>query len=70
MLIGMGSVFFGLCFGVLAIKFWGFMPLTKKGLKIREALQKYYGKDKGESVMYALINKGKVKGAEKSKGSK
>lgn len=41
------------------------MPLTKKGLKIREALQKYYGKDKGESVMYALINKGKVKGAEK-----
>jgi hypothetical protein len=44
------------------------MPLTKKGLKIREALQKYYGKDKGESVMYALINKGKVKGAEK-KGS-
>jgi len=48
------------------------MPLTKKGLKIREALQKYYGKDKGESVMYALINKGKVKGAEKksSKPSK
>ena len=42
-----------------------YMPLTKKGLKIREALQKYYGKDKGESVMYALINKGKVTGAER-----
>jgi hypothetical protein len=23
------------------------MPLTKKGLKIREAMQKFYGKDKG-----------------------
>lgn len=55
-----------LCIGYKILGDLGVMPLTKKGLKIREALQKYYGKDKGESVMYALINKGKVKGAEKT----
>lgn len=41
------------------------MPLTKKGKKIRAALEKYYGKDKGERVLYASINKGTIKGAEK-----
>lgn len=41
------------------------MPLTKKGKKIRTALEKYYGKEKGERVLYASINKGKIKGAEK-----
>ena len=46
------------------------MPLTKKGLKIREAMQKHYGEDKGEEVFYASINKGKIKGAEKSKKKK
>jgi hypothetical protein len=46
------------------------MPLTKKGLKIRSALEKYYGKDKGEEVLYASINKGKITGAEKKKPRK
>jgi hypothetical protein len=41
------------------------MPLTKKGRKIRTALEKYYGKEKGERVLYASINKGKIKEAEK-----
>ena len=45
------------------------MPLNKKGLKIREAMEKYYGKDKGEEVFYASVNKGKVKGVKK-KGRK
>lgn len=43
------------------------MPLTKKGAKIREAMEKYYGKDKGEEVFYASVNKGKIKGAKKKK---
>lgn len=43
------------------------MPLTKKGAKIREAMKKFYGKDKGEEVFYATVNKGKIKGAEKKK---
>lgn len=57
------------CIGYKILGDLGDMPLTKKGVKIREALQKYYGKDKGEGVLYALINKGKVKGAEKSKST-
>jgi hypothetical protein len=45
------------------------MPLTEKGKKIKAAMSKTYGPEKGESVFYASINKGKVKGAEaKSKG--
>lgn len=43
------------------------MPLTKKGLKIREAMEKFYGKEKGEDVFYASVNKGVVTGAEKGK---
>ena len=43
------------------------MPLTKKGQKIKSSMQQSYGKKKGESVFYASINKGKVKGAEKKK---
>ena len=46
------------------------MPLTKKGLKIRESMEKHYGKDKGEEVFYASINKGNIKGAEKKKSKK
>lgn len=45
-------------------------PLTKKGLKIREKMQEYYGEDKGEEVFYASVNKGKIKGAEKKKPKK
>ena len=43
------------------------MPLTKKGAKIREAMEKFYGKDKGDEVFYASVNKGKIKGAKKKK---
>ena len=41
------------------------MPLNKKGLKIREAMEKYYGKKKGEEVFYASENAGKIKGVKK-----
>ena len=43
------------------------MPLSKKGKKIIGAMKKEYGAKKGESIFYASINKGKVKGAEKKK---
>lgn len=46
------------------------MPLTKKGLKIRAALEREYGKTKGESVFYAMENAGKIKGVKKKKKSK
>jgi hypothetical protein len=46
------------------------MPLTKKGLKIRESMEKFYGKKEGDSVFYATVNKGKIKGAEKKKAKK
>jgi hypothetical protein len=41
------------------------MPLTKKGKKIKRAMQEQYGKDKGEKVFYASQNKGNIKGTEK-----
>lgn len=43
------------------------MPLNKKGLKIREAMQKFYGKKKGKEVFYASENKGNIKGVIKKK---
>ena len=43
------------------------MPLTKKGLKIRESLEKHDGKKEGESVWYAMENAGKIKGISKKK---
>ena len=40
------------------------MPLTKKGKKILRSMKKSYGsKKKAESVFYAMINSGKIKGA-------
>lgn len=36
------------------------MPLTKKGMKIRRAMEKYYGKDKGKAVFYASEQKGSL----------
>ena len=44
------------------------MPLTAKGRKIRAAMEKEYGKQKGEEVFYASQNKGTIKGTHK--GSK
>ncbi len=41
------------------------MPLTKKGQKIKKAMQKEYGAKKGKAVFYASANKGRIKGVEK-----
>ena len=43
------------------------MPLTKKGSKIKSAMQEQYGKKKGEQVLYASKNKGTIEGVEKKK---
>lgn len=43
------------------------MPLTKKGKKIEEAMEKEYGEEKGKKVFYASKNKGTIKGVEKAK---
>jgi hypothetical protein len=42
------------------------MPLTKKGRKIKKAMVKQYGKEKGEQVFYASQNKGTIKGTHKT----
>ena len=41
------------------------MPLTKKGKKIKASMKKQYGKERGERVFYASVNKGKIKKAKK-----
>ena len=41
------------------------MPLTKKGRRIKAAMQSEYGKKKGDSVFYASENSGKIKGVAK-----
>lgn len=38
------------------------MPLSLKGLKIRSAMRKEYGKRKGDRIFYASENKGRIKG--------
>lgn len=38
------------------------MPLTKKGRKIKAAMTKQYGKERGARVFYASENKGTIKG--------
>lgn len=43
------------------------MPLTKKGKKIKKAMDKTYGAKKGEKVFYASRNAGKIKGVDKKK---
>jgi len=40
------------------------MPLTASGKRVLRKLQKFYGKEKGERIFYAMINAG-VKGSEK-----
>jgi len=41
------------------------MPLTKKGKKIKKAMEEEYGSKKGEKVFYASENAGKIKGIAK-----
>lgn len=43
------------------------MPLTRKGRKIKAAMETEYGKDKGEQVFYATENKKKIKGIRRGK---
>ena len=43
------------------------MPLTKKGRKIKAAMEKQYGKKRGERVFYASENKGNIKGVARKK---
>ena len=46
------------------------MPLTGKGIKIKAAMVKKYGKEKGEQVFHASANKGTITGVEKGKKRK
>ena len=41
------------------------MPLTKKGAKIKRAMIKHYGPEKGKRVFYASENAGRIKGVKK-----
>jgi len=43
------------------------MPLTKKGTEIKKAMEKQYGKKKGEEVFHASQNKGTIKGTHKKR---
>ena len=43
------------------------MPLTKKGAKVKRAMVKKYGPEKGKKVFYASTNKGTIKGVHKGK---
>ena len=43
------------------------MPITKKGKKIKRAMTKQYGAEKGTQVFYASQNKGRIKGTHRKK---
>lgn len=43
------------------------MPLTAKGKKVKAAMRKQYGKDKGERVFYAAETKGTMRGLAKKR---
>lgn len=43
------------------------MPLTAKGRKIKRAMKKQYGADKGERVFYASRNKGTITGVDRAR---
>lgn len=38
------------------------MPLTKKGKEVKAAMEKTYGKERGERVFYAMEKSGRMKG--------
>lgn len=46
------------------------MPLTKKGTKIKSAMEQTYGAEKGEEVFYASRNKGTITGVDRRNGKK
>ena len=43
------------------------MPLTPKGKKVKAAMVKQYGEEKGEQVFYASESKGTIKGVAKKR---
>ena len=43
------------------------MPLTKKGAKIKRAMTKQYGKQRGTRIFYASSNAGTIKGVHKKR---
>ncbi|KKL81154.1 hypothetical protein LCGC14_1997580 [marine sediment metagenome] len=43
------------------------MPLTSKGSKIKAAMVKQYGKEKGTRVFHASAAKGTIKGVHKKR---
>lgn len=46
------------------------MPLNSKGKKIKKAMEKQYGKKKGDSVFFASENSGRISGVTKSHAEK
>ena len=44
------------------------MPLTEKGKKLKEKFRGQYGKKKGDSILYAMENSGKLKKVIKARG--
>ena len=46
------------------------MPLTPKGRKIKRAMEKEYGKKKGDRVFYASENSGRIRGLRLGKRGK
>jgi hypothetical protein len=46
------------------------VPLTKKGRKVKRAMEREYGKKKGERVFYASERKGKLKGVAQHRGKR
>ncbi len=46
------------------------MPLTKKGAKIKRAMDREYGDKTGDRVFYASRNKGTIKGVDRAKKRK
>ena len=46
------------------------MPLTEKGRKIMNNMQRTYGGKKGEQVFYATRNAGKITGVEETSARK
>lgn len=39
-----------------------YMPLSAKGMKIRQVMRKEYGRKKGDRIFYASENKNKIRG--------
>lgn len=44
------------------------MPLTKKGVKVKRQMERFYGSKKGKEVFYKSQNKGIIKGTHRKRG--